>query len=260
MFKDSASQAGMRFFGAGDALAALERMSAQVRERGAVPPDVNLGGNYEIEIVQSVLKHLAMQWSDNAPVRSSERRQTAGRITVVPGLTDIIGVLDPASTDALDFSQEQAAPSAESWIVVNVSDGGYGAIIPPQKSDWIKVGTLVGVQNEMERNWGVGVIRRITRDEHQQRRVGIQLLTRAAIPIKVAKSGGAASELQPAILLSRSPDKQGEVGVVLRHGLFSGRDSLDMMVKDKGFLLMPAKMVEDGEDFDWAKFKVMQRG
>ena len=167
-----------------------------------------------------------------------------------------MGVLDPATSDALDFSQEQTAPSAESWIVVNVSEGGYGAIIPAQKSDWIKVGTLVGSQSEVSPHWGVGLIRRISRDEHQQRQVGIQLLTKAAIPIKIAKSG---TEPQAAILLSTTPDKQGEVGVVLREGIFTGRDSLDMTVKGKGYLLMPSKMVEDGEDFDWAKFKVMQR-
>lgn len=50
-----------------------------------------------------------------------------------------------------------------------------------------------------------------------------------------------------------------EVGVVLRDGIFNGRDSLDMIVRDKSYLLMPSKMVEDGEDFDWAKFKVRQR-
>ena len=257
MFKGAAPAESLRFFGAGGALTALVRLTAQIRERGVVPPDVNLGGNYERDVVLSVLKHLAMQWSDKPPVRNSERRQTAGRITVVPGMTDIIGVLDPANSDGLDFSQEQTAPSAESWIVVNVSEGGYGAIIPPQKSDWIKVGTLVGVQNEVaNKQWGVGLIRRISRDEHQQRQVGIQLLTKAAIAIKVAKSG---ADLQPAILLSTAPDKQGEVGVVLREGLFNGRDSLDMTVKNKGYLLMPTSMVEDGEDFDWAKFKVMQR-
>jgi hypothetical protein len=264
LFKGATPNPATRFFGAGEALAALERMTAQIQERGAIPSDVNLGGNYEKDVVISVLKHLAMQWSDTPPVRNSERRQTAGRITVVPGLNDIIGVLDPATTDELDFSQEQAAPSAESWIVVNASDGGYGAIIPPQKSDWIKVGTLVGVQSDVSKHWGVGLIRRISRDERQQRQVGIQLLTRTAIPIKVSKSSSisqfnANREPQPAILLSTSPDKQGEVGIVLREGLFNGRDSLDMMVKDKGYLLMPSSMVEDGEDFDWAKFKVMQR-
>ncbi len=264
LFKGAAPAATLRFFGAGDALAGLEKLTAQILERGSIPTDVNLGGNYEKDVVIAVLKHLAMQWSDKPPVRGSERRHTAGRITVVPGMTDIIAVLDPATSDELDFSQEQAAPSAESWIVVNVSDGGYGAIIPPQKSDWIKVGTLVGVQSEVSKHWGIGLIRRISRDEHQQRQVGIQLLTKTAIPIKVSKSGSISSfnanrEPQSAILLSTAPDKQGEVGVVLRDGLFNGRDSLDMTVKDKGYLLMPSSMVEDGEDFDWAKFKVMQR-
>jgi len=264
MFKGAAPNPTARFFGAGAALAGLEKLTAQIAASGAIPSDVNLGGNYEKDVVVSVLKHLAQQWSDTPPVRSSERRHTAGRITVVPGLSDIINVLDPSSSDELDFSSEQAAPSAESWIVVNVSDGGYGAIIPPQKSDWIKVGTLVGLQSEVSKHWGLGLIRRISRDEHQQRQVGIQVLTRTAIPIKVAKSASISSfnanrEPQGAILLSTAPDKQGEVGVVLREGLYNGRDSLDMTVKDKGYLLMPSSMVEDGEDFDWAKFKVMQR-
>jgi hypothetical protein len=264
LFKGVQPSATMRFFGAGAAFAGMSQLEAQARSSG-IPADVHLGGNYEKEVVIGVFKHLAMQWSETPPARSSERRFTAGRITVVPGLSEIIGVLDPASSDALDFSQESAAQSAESWIVVNVSEGGYGAIIPAQKSDWIKVGTLVGVQNEVSKNhWGVGLIRRITRDEHQQRQVGIQLLTKTAIPIKVAKSGSISSfnanrEPQTAILLSTAPDKQGEVGVVLREGIYNGRDSLDMTVKDKGYLLMPAAMVEDGEDFDWAKFKVMQR-
>ena len=103
-------------------------------------------------------------------------------------------------------------------------------------------------------------MRRIATDEHQQRRVGVQLITKAALPIKVGKSASSApGDVQSAILLSTSPDAKGEVGVILRDGIFNGRDSLNMMVKDKSYLLMPSSMVEDGEDFDWAKFKVMQR-
>ena len=260
MFKGAEPSKTMRYFGAGAAFSGIDQLTTRILEQGVLPPDVNLGGNYDKEVVTGVLRYLGMQWSEKPPARSSERRQTAGRITVVPGLAEIMGVLDPATSDGLDFSQEQAAPSAESWIVVNVSDGGYGAIIPPQKSDWIKVGTLVGVQHEVSsKHWGIGLIRRITRDEHQQRQVGIQLLTRSAIPIKVARSGSG-RDLQAAILLSASPDKRGEVGVVMRDGIYNASDSLDMTVKDKAYLLMPTGMVEDGEDFDWVKFKVMQRG
>ena len=184
------------------------------------------------------------------------------RITVVPGFGEILDTLDPANSDELDFSQEQ---TAESWIVENVSDGGYGAIIPAVKSDWIKVGILIGVRAEGASFWGVGMIRRITRDEHQQRRVGVQLLSRTAIPIKLARAGaissfGATREPGPGILLSTAPDRHGEVGVVMREGIFNARDSFEMIVRDKSYLLMPTRMVEGGEDFDWAKFKVMQKG
>jgi hypothetical protein len=130
-----------------------------------------------------------------------------------------------------------------------VSDGGYGAIIPAVKSDWIKVGTLIGVQAEGSTYWGVGMIRRISRDEHQQRRVGVQLLSRTAIPIKLARASTVASfnagrEPGPGILLSTAPDSHGEVGVVMREGIFNARDSLEMIVRDKAYLLMPSRMVE----------------
>ncbi len=263
LFKGVAATATMRFFGAGAALAGVSQFAALINERG-IPADLNLGGNYGKEVVTGVLRHLALQWSETPPVRRSERRNVAGGLSVVPGLNEIMGVLDPATSDDLDFSAEQSPQSSENWVVVNVSDGGYGAIIPAQKSDWIKVGTLVGMQNEISKHWGIGVVRRITRDAHQQRQVGIELITRSAIPIKVSRSGGLSftggnSEAQPAILLSTSPDKQGEIGVLLREGIFNGRDSLEMMVKDKAYLLLPSSLVEGGEDFDWAKFKVMQR-
>jgi hypothetical protein len=232
-----------------------------VVETGGVPKDINLGGTYEKDVIIATLKHLELYWSDTPPARISERRKTAVRITVVPGFTEIVGVLDPANSDELDFSQEQ---KAESWIVENVSDGGYGAIIPAVKSDWIKVGTLIGVQAETSSYWGVGMIRRISRDEHQQRRVGVQLLSRTAIPIRLARppiiSGfNAARDPGPAVLLSTSPDSHGEVGVVMREGIFNVRDSLEMIVRDKTYVLVPSRMVEGGEDFDWAKFKVTQK-
>jgi hypothetical protein len=165
-------------------------------------------------------------------------------------------------SDDLNFSQDTPATATENWVVVNVSEGGYGAIVPPKKSEWLKVGTLVGLQSETSKHWGVGLVRRISSDEHQQRRVGIQLVSKAALPIKVGKaaSNGAPNDAQPAILLSTTPDAKGEVGVILKDGLFNGRDSLNMQVKDKSYLLMPSSMVEDGDDFDWAKFKIMQRG
>jgi hypothetical protein len=264
LFQGVEPKATLRFFGAGKGLAELNQLIGNILGTGAVPEEVDLGGNYGKDNVTSTFRHLAQYWSDQPPVRSSERRQTAGRITVVPGLRDIFKTLDPSDDDTLDFSLNQPATSEESWIVEDVSDGGYGAVVPAVKSDWIRVGTLVGVQNETSKYWGVGLIRRIVRDEKEQRHVGIQLLTTTAIPVKISLSEtlsftDADREMERAILLSTGPDSRGEMGVVMRGGLFNGRDSLHMTVRDKSFLLMPVSLVERGDDFDWAKFKIRER-
>ena len=46
----------------------------------------------------------------------------------------------------------------------------------------------------------------------------------------------------------------------MRNGLFNGRDGLDMMVSEKSYRLTPVGLAEGGEDFDWAKYKVMEQG
>jgi len=261
LLKGGEPSATLLYFGAGEGLTRLKLLGELATVRGAIPADINLGGAYPHDVVLGVLKHLGQYWSDKAPARSSERRPTAARITVLPGADEIFGVLDPSTSNDLDFSRNQ---TAESWIVENVSDGGYGAIIPSQKTDWVKVGTLIGMKGETSNYLGIGLIRRITRDAHQQRRVGIQVLTKAAIPVKVSRSSTMSSlnfdlSAEPAILLSAAPDAQGEVGVLLRDGVFNGRDSFDLTFRDQNYLLMPSMIVEVGEDFDWAKFKVKQR-
>lgn len=251
-------KATLRYFGAGAGLAQLQQLIAAVEETGAIPQDVNLGGAYGKEAVVGVLKHLAQYWLSQPPARGSKRRKLATRITVVPGLSEICRTLASANRNAWDFNQEQPA---ESWIVENMSDGGYGAIIPAAKGDWVRIGGLIGVQTETAIYWGIGLIRRVAGDEYQQRRVGIQLLSSATIPVRIAVNSTSDTdrEPEPALLLSASPDSAGEVGVVMREGSFNPRDSLTMTVNNNSYLLIPSKLIEGGEDFDWAKFKVMQQ-
>lgn len=261
LYQGATPSESLRFFGAGDALATLEQAAERIGKSGELSRDLDLGGSYHPDIVAGVLRHLRQCWSDQPPARNAERRLTAGRITVVPGREEIVGVLDPSVTNDLDFSGHM---SAESWIVENASEGGYGAIIPAQKVDWVRVGALIGVKTETSNYLGIGLIRRITRDAYQQRRVGIQLLTRAAVPVRVSRSATTSMldfniRFDTAILLSTAPDGDGEIGLVLRGGTYNGRDRLDMMVRAQTYLLTPSRLVEAGEDFDWAKFKIMQR-
>lgn len=257
LVSDQSSKPGVRYFGAGEGMVQLTAVEAKTRETGVLPTGVYIGGDYSKDLLLPVFRHLMAYWSEDPPARANERRKTASRLTVVHGINELMAALNPGTGDDLDFSDPES--SAESWIVENVSDGGYGAIIPATRSDWVRVGALIGLKSEVSQHWGIGIVRRVTRDEHQQRRVGIQVLSKVAVPAQVCKSGSYGEGSDPAILLSTSPDAQGEVGVILREGYYNARDSLDLTVKGKGFLLIPGRLAEGGEDFDWAMFKVMTR-
>ena len=250
-----------RFFGAGKALPVLEHLIAEIRANDAVPSHLNLGGMYDSGLVLSAVQHLAMYWSDKPPARGSGRRKLASRLTVVHGFAEVLREVEPLAGDALGFEQETGT---ESWIVENVNEGGFGAVIPQVTGDWIKVGTLLAVQAEVSRFWAAAIIRRIARDEYQLRHVGIQLLAQAVIPVKLSQAGGTSRadvsrESEPAVLLSTTPDRHGEIALLLRGGSYSPGHGLEMDVRGKWYRLTPRKLVESGEDFDWAKFRVTQR-
>lgn len=263
LFKGAGPTATLRYFGAGEKLAGLEQLTAQVSS-GTIPADFNVGGSYEPELVAGVLKHLAQAWSLTPLVRNAERRQTAGSATVVRGLKEILSALEPSAGDDLNFGQQ---PSAEGWIVDNVSDGGYGAIIPARKSEWAGVGALVGLKSETSQSWSIGVIRRITVDEHLQRHVGIKLLTKAAIPFNLSMADSMTSldfnlSTEPGVLLAAPIDAEGEVGVLLCKGVLNGvfkeSDKLELKFRDGSLRVVLSKIVEASEDFDWAKFKIIE--
>lgn len=73
------SSPSARYFGAGDALAQIVRVESVIRDTGAIPSDVHLGGVYENDTVLPVLRHLIAYWSDDAPARSAQRAAPADR-------------------------------------------------------------------------------------------------------------------------------------------------------------------------------------
>jgi hypothetical protein len=243
------------YFGAGDATMGLAELIAETRQRDSVPSDVNLGGTCGSGLVLEVLEHLALNWSDLPPSRSSERHKHTMRLSVAPSFSGLLNEIEAdIDNNSLDFTQ------TESWIVEDVSGGGYGAIIPQVKGDWIRVGALVGLQTETGNCWHAGIIRRIS----QQQRVGIQLLSPFAIAVEVSPTrSGSSMETgrggDRAVLLSKKPDEYGEITLLLRSDTFNPKQNLDMQVRDMNYLLLPSKLIERGDDFDCARFSITPR-
>ena len=171
--------ASLRYFGPGAAAEAVDQVIDTITENGLVPSSVNLGGTYEPSFVVEVLRHLARHWSAVPPARKQERKQTFARIHVVHDFDDVVAIIAGESKD-LDFQQ-----NIETWTVENESEGGYGAVIPDSATDWLQVGTLLGIKLADGNAWGVGIVRRLTNGANNQRYVGIQTVSKGGARVKV---------------------------------------------------------------------------
>jgi hypothetical protein len=240
----------LRFFAAGKAMQELEELTRKVKATNAVPSSVNLGGTYEAAMVLDVLEHLLLYWSTKPPERKHPRHRVKTRLSVVHGLEGVLGAL--GASDSLDFD----ALEAESWIVDNVSTGGFGAVVPHIQGEWLKIGCLLGLQPEGGANWVLGVVRRFNRDTPQQGSVGIQTLAHAMLPVRL--KAGPASDT--GILLDpQGVESAAEARVMLRPGVFVAGQNLELEHAGKQVLLLPQGSSEHGEDYELLRCRPMLR-
>ncbi len=234
---------GLRFFHAGTALARLEALQPQV-ERGEVPAEVNLGGQYSPRIILPVLRHLAMYWAPKPPMRSHSRHRVKSRLSVINGLAGIYARL-----------ADRGGEESESWVVDDVSQGGMGAQVPLSASDWVRIGALVGMQPEGGSNWLVGVIRRFTRETPAQGSVGIETLSK--LPQAIAGDLGGMD--CNAILLD-APLSGDTVRVILPSSSFEPAIPLVFGWQGRPARLDPIEQLESGVDYDLGLYRVTPPG
>ncbi|MBI4291457.1 MAG: hypothetical protein HY661_08265 [Betaproteobacteria bacterium] len=243
----------LRFFAAGKAGEQLEALMQAIRSSNAIPSSLNLGGTYEPQVVLAVLQHLAMVWSPKPPERKFARHTVKSRLVVTHGFDGVLAALDSASS--LDFDQSRI----ENWVVENVSAGGFGALVPQVKGDWLKIGALIGLQPEGGENWLIGVIRRFNRDSSQRGAVGVQTFAKSAEVVPLRIEGGH-DEAQTGILLHPlAGGSDAEAQLLLPAGVVLPGQNLEMQAEGRLFLLLPAGAAEHGDDYELLRFRKMMR-
>lgn len=257
------TSSALRYFGPGEAHGEMSRLLQLLQHEGALPGSRNLGGEYDPRAIADVWRHLLQYWSPSPPARGSERRPVNARLTIVHGFRLLSGLLSAAPNDTLEMSLA-ALSSVESWVAENVSDGGFGAIVPATGSDWLKVGAMIGLKVEGEKHWGVGVIRRMARDGEHNRRVGIQRLSNHIVVLRIAPvgpivPGNAVRDNDLALLLTPKPDPDQRVRVMQAPATFSPGQTLVMRVQGHAFELQPQALVESCDDYDLGTYVLVRR-
>jgi hypothetical protein len=244
---------GLRYFSGASACEEIERIANGIRANREVPVDLNLGGAYPPETVMHVLDHLQVHWSPKLPERKHQRHRVKSRLTVAYGFDGALDALDPRTSLTFDGSDR------ESWIVENVSAGGFGALIPQVKGDWLRIGCLVALQPEGGDNWLLGIIRRLSRPSLQQAQVGIQTIARNAAPVSLRVRAGEVLSLDRERGLLIGSPSEGEMQLVVGNGV---REPGLIFVPDnapEGTVLLPIAPAERGTDFELLRVRQLVR-
>jgi hypothetical protein len=240
---------GVRYLGAGSAAATLAGWIKTVERSRQAPSDLKLGVEVDPEILLGVLRHLAAHWSSEPPERRHARRPMKTVLTIAHGFDGVLEAL--GGGDSLNFDKQ----AGEAWAVENISAGGFGAIAPQSKTDWVRVGTLVAAQPEGGDHWLVGTVRRVNRLSATEIRVGVQTLSHApAVSLFNTKSAEA-----PGVLLPPPGPATGEAAIALRAGVFVPGENLERRAGERQHVYMPQGVAERGDDYEIVKFREMIR-
>ena len=240
----------LRCFGPGAALTEVHDLAEKVLVGGKIPPEINLGGSFEPHLALDVMRHLHQYWSAEAPERKTQRHAVKSRLSVTHGYEGVIGAL--GGGDTLDFDNK----NSESWIVENVSAGGFGAVVPQLKGDWLRVGTLLALQPEGGTNWVLGLVRRVNKLAGQQARAGIQTLSKSPLLSRFSLAGVKTVSEQGLLL---KIDGAAEVHIVLKPGVFTPGQNLELAQGARHHVYLPQAVSERGEDYEIARFRELIR-
>jgi len=240
---------GLRCFGAGRALTEVHELAEKLMVGGPLPPALNGGISCEPHTALDVLRHLELCWSPQPPERKSQRHAVKSRLSVSHGFDSVLEALGGGGS--LDFEHERS----ESWTVENVSAGGFGAVVPQVKGDWLRVGALLALQPEGGTNWVLGVVRRVNRTAGQQARVGIETLSRTPVLTNFAVAGVQSVREHGVVLRSGAEQSL----IVLKPGVFAPAQNLEAAAGSRQVVFIPQAIAERGEDYEIARFRAMVR-
>ncbi|WP_153145228.1 hypothetical protein [Dechloromonas sp. H13] len=240
-----------RFFKPAKAHAAILKLIHDLEKGLDVPGHVIPGGQYDAQTLLPVLRHLSLHLASVPPQRRNKRYSVKQRALVVNGLDNVRMV----------FSGNHAGLGIhlpmESWVVEDVSRGGFGAVLNSIPGEWLKVGALIAMQPEGGATWQLGIVRRCHRLGESDAQIGIEMLALHGTPVdlrmRVASTFAAVDSI-PALMI-REGNAAGEVRVVMPLASFNANETLEYEEDGQYRLLTPVAFVEQAADCELARYR-----
>lgn len=245
--------ATQRFFKPGRAHDAMRAVLQTLEQGGDLPEEIKLGSQYQAKTLIPVLRHLCAYLAPIPPQRRHDRHRVKHRMSVLNGLVNAFVAFSG------EFGGRPAGLQIESWVVENVSRGGFGALLNNIPGEWLKVGALLAMQPEGGQNWLLGCVRRYHRESPTDARVGIETLARiveaAELKPKMASSYAAVAGIPSLLLLEGNAP--GELRIILPPYSFDPRESFEYVHNGRRVVLEPLLIVEQTSDYELARYRLV---
>lgn len=222
-------------------------------DKGILPDGLNLyGAKFETELVKGIATRLMQSLTLPLPTRRSPRRKIKVNLKVVKGFLKMLEHSDVG----LNFGVEES----ETWEIEDISATGFRSVVRSSRVDGIKIGALLGSKPEGVNHWGAGVVRRLRRERDGTLHIGVEVLSPRVVGVPLqdrAVRGPEGGQL--GLYLNRPTDTSGEAWLLMKQDTFSPQRSLNMELDDKTYLLLPLALVERGDDYDLARYRMMEQ-
>mgnify|MGYP003592423935 CR=1 FL=1 len=238
----------LRYFHPARAHLQVAQLVSELERGGHPPADLKFASEVVVKYLLPVLSHLANCWAPLPPQRKHARYPVKHRMAVTAGLSNAIAAMAGQGDGA----------AVESWVVENVSRGGFGTVVAEPRAEWFKIGSLLGMQPEGGENWLLGVIRRYHRSSEKEAQVGIQTLSRQAVPVEMKprrSAGYVAATTVQGLWLQDSGDER-EMRFVLPLATFDLREPMEIWLEGRGRVLAPVTLVEQVGDYEIARYRL----
>lgn len=228
-------------------------------EKGIAPDALNFYGViYKMEMVRDIARGLLKSIVLPPPARKNPRRKINVNLQIANGFHRML--------EQSDFGLRLGEAESDTWEVQDISATGFRCVVFLSRNDAggvgesLKIGSLIGSKAENVSQWGAAIVRRLRRDEQGKLHIGVEVLSPRIVVMPLLDRSKLGSEKYLiGLYLNRPNDASGEAWLVIKPETFSGSRTLEMQLNDKNYLLMPLALIERGDDYDLARYRMMEQ-
>jgi hypothetical protein len=234
----------------------LQQFSEDLASGLLSPADLGLDLEWRCtpELVAATIRHLLRHWRRTE--RRHARHREVFRVSVVHGFDEVASKV-PGTTTQDPFAADQ-----EQWIVENRSESGLFAMVSRGQGRAVGAGSLIAFQHSNRPAWHAGIIRRVEREDEESRHFAIEALATGTSAVSIQprfrRKGEDQSKTIVGLHLIESPAPADQISLLLPTDTFSPSAPLQMQVNGREYLLIPQQLLESGNDYQIARFKLLK--